>query len=128
MPHFILEYTDNLKLEAKIPDLLLKVNNTLLKYPEIIPIGGLRSRAVELKDYVVADGTDDDAFVHAILKLGSGRTEEQKKALGGAVFKVIKDHFEEVFNKRYLALSLEIYEFTNPTYKHNNIHNRYKKS
>jgi len=127
MPHLYIEYTDNLKEEANIPVLLEKVNNKLLSHSDIIPIGGLRSRAIELKDYRVADGSEDDAFVHATLKLGGGRSEEAKKALCEDLFQAIKDHFAESYEKRYLALSLELFEFTSPTYKQNNIHTRYKK-
>lgn len=127
MPHLIIEYTTNLKEEADIPALLKKVNDSLLSHSDIIPIGGLRTRAIELVDYCVADGTEDDAFVHATLKLGSGRTEEDKKVLCDDLFLTIKDHFADIYKKRYLALSLELHELTNPTYKHNNIHTRYKK-
>ncbi|GIO20427.1 5-carboxymethyl-2-hydroxymuconate isomerase [Oceanobacillus oncorhynchi subsp. incaldanensis] len=127
MPHLIIEYTTNLKKETDIPALLKKVNDSLLSHSDIIPIGGLRTRAIELVDYCVADGTEDDAFVHATLKLGSGRTEEDKKALCDDLFLTIKDHFADIYKKRYLALSLELHELTNPTYKHNNIHSRYKK-
>lgn len=69
MPHFIIEYTDNIKDEIQIDGLLRKVNDVLISYPSIFPIGGIRSRAIELKHYRVADGTEDDAFVHAILKI-----------------------------------------------------------
>lgn len=69
MPHIIIEYTDNIKDEIQIDGLLRKVNDVLISYPSIFPIGGIRSRAIELKHYRVADGTEDDAFVHAILKL-----------------------------------------------------------
>lgn len=127
MPHLIIEYTDNLKEEANIPLLLKSVNESLLSHLSIIPIGGLRSRAVELKDYLVADGSEDDAFVHVILKLGGGRTEEDKKKVCDDLFDTIKDHFKEIYETRYFALSMELLEFTNPTYKLNNIHKRYKK-
>ncbi|MCU9602070.1 5-carboxymethyl-2-hydroxymuconate Delta-isomerase [Pallidibacillus thermolactis] len=126
MPHFILEYTDNIKEEGKIQELLKKVNDVLLSFPEIIPIGGLRSRAIELNHYVVADGSHDDAFVHATLKLGKGRSEEDIKKISDAVFNQIQEHFQVLYNKRYLALSMEVYEFQKATYKLNNIHNRYK--
>ncbi|MCU9593413.1 5-carboxymethyl-2-hydroxymuconate Delta-isomerase [Caldibacillus thermolactis] len=126
MPHFILEYTDNIKEEGKIQELLKKVNDVLLSFPEIIPIGGLRSRAIELNHYVVADGSHNDAFVHATLKLGKGRSEEDIKKISDAVFNQIQEHFQVLYNKRYLALSMEVYEFQKATYKLNNIHNRYK--
>lgn len=126
MPHLTFEYTDNIKDESDIPSLLKKANDTLLQHQDVIPIGGLRTRAIELKDYRVADGSEDDAFVHVILKLGSGRTEQDIKRVCDDLFKTVKDHFAGIFEKRYLALSLEIHEFTRPTYKQNNIHLRYK--
>lgn len=127
MPHLTFEYTDNIKKDADIPTLLKTANETLLQHRDIIPIGGLRTRAIELKDYCVADGTEDDAFVHAILKLGKGRTEEDIKKICDDLFEMMKEHFADLFARRYLALSLEVYEFTRPTYKQNNIHLRYKK-
>ncbi|TCZ77748.1 5-carboxymethyl-2-hydroxymuconate Delta-isomerase [Paenibacillus albiflavus] len=128
MPHIIIEYTDNIKAEANIPALLEKMNNVLIARNDTFPIGGIRSRAIELHDYRVADGAEDDAFVHTILKIGSGRSEEIKKATCDEMFEVIKEHFADLFNKRYLALSMEIVEFSEGgSYKHNNIHSRYKK-
>src|SRR5690554_5202860 len=120
MPHLTFEYTDNIKKEANIPSLLQKANRTLLQHKEIIPIGGLRTRAIELKDYCVADGSEDDAFVHITLKLGSGRTEEAIKMISDDLFNMVEDHFATLFETRYLALSMEVYEFTRPTIKKNN--------
>ncbi|GLY09513.1 5-carboxymethyl-2-hydroxymuconate Delta-isomerase [Bacillus badius] len=129
MPHFIIEYTDNIKAEAEIPALLKKVNQLLISYDGTFPIGGIRSRAIELHDYVIADGTEDDAFVHAVLKIGAGRPESVKKMVCDELFQVMKDHFADLFANRYLALSMELIEFSEAgTYKHNNIHARYKKT
>ncbi|MGE7947425.1 5-carboxymethyl-2-hydroxymuconate Delta-isomerase [Lysinibacillus sp. NPDC093688] len=128
MPHFIVEYTDNIKEEADIPKLLKKVNDVLISRSNLFPTGGIRSRAVELQDYRVADGAEDDAFVHAILKIGAGRSAENKKETCDELFEVIKDHFTDLFTRRYLALSMELIEFSEEgTYKHNNIHKRFKK-
>lgn len=127
MPHVIIEYTDNLREDGNIPRMLQSVNDALLAHDDVIPIGGLRTRAIELKDYVVADGTEDDAFVHVTLKLGGGRSEEAIKRIGDALFEAVQNHFKNIYEKRYLALSMEIVEFTRPTYKQNNIHLRYKK-
>lgn len=128
MPHIIVEYTDNLKTDGHIPELLQKINDVLISRSDIFPIGGIRSRAIELHDYRVADGTGDDAFVHVALKIGAGRKEEDKQAVCEALFDVIKAHFADLFAKRYLALSMELIEFNEGgTYKLNNIHGRYKK-
>ena len=128
MPHFIVEYTDNIKDEANIPELLEKMNSVLISHNNLFPIGGIRSRAHELHDYRVADGTEDDAFVHAMFKIGAGRSEEDKKMVCDELFDTMKAHFADLFDKRYLALSMELVEFSHSTYKYNNIHTRYKTS
>lgn len=79
MPHIVVEYTANIRDDARIPALLRTINATLIAQGGVFPTGGIRSRAIELQDYCVADGTEDDAFVHVTLKIGSGRTDEQKR-------------------------------------------------
>lgn len=128
LPHIIVEYTDNIKNKARIPELLEKINGVLISKSPLFPIGGIRSRAIELHDYRVADGKEDDAFVHITLKIGAGRSVEDKNAVCDELFEMTKDHFAELFSKRYLALSMELFEFNEAgTYKHNNIHQRFKK-
>ena len=128
MPHFIVEYTDNIKEEANMPELLKKVHDILISRSDVYPIAGIRSRAVELTDYRVADGAEDDAFVHAVLKIASGRSKEVVDATCEEIFVEIKDHFAGLFEKRYLALSMELIEFDAATHKHNNIHKRFSGS
>lgn len=128
MPHVIIEYTDNLTGETDIPTLLEDIHRVLIGHADVFPTGGIRSRAIALHDYRVADGREDDAFVHVTLKIGAGRSEEVKKAVGDELFGVIKAHFAELFARRYLALSMELQEFSEAgTYKHNNIHARFRK-
>ncbi|AOJ65749.1 5-carboxymethyl-2-hydroxymuconate isomerase [Burkholderia ubonensis] len=129
MPHIVVEYTANLRDDARIPALLRTINATLISQGGVFPTGGIRSRAIELQDYCVADGTGDDAFVHVTLKIGAGRSDEVKKAACDALFDAIKSHFAELYAKRYLALSMELTEFSESgTYKLNNIHARYKRA
>lgn len=129
MPHIVVEYTDNLKDDARIPVLLKTINDTLIAQGGVFPTGGIRSRAIELCDYRVADGVEDDAFVHVTLKIGAGRSDAAKKAACDALFDAIKAHFAELYARRYLALSMELTEFSEDgSYKHNNIHARYKRA
>jgi 5-carboxymethyl-2-hydroxymuconate isomerase len=129
MPHFILEYTDNITAEARIPDLLRKVNAILMAQDGVFPAGGIRARAIELKDYCIADGAADYAFVHAHLKIGAGRTPEVKKKVCDELFAMMDSHFAELFSRRYLALSLELSEISEGgAYRHNNLHSRFQKA
>lgn len=129
MPHLIYEYTDNLLPDADIAALLRKSNQVLIDQRGVFPTGAIRSRAVRLAEYCVADGTADDAFVHGVLKIGAGRSDEAKKKAGDDLFKMICEHFAPIFARRSLALSLEIVEFSEAgTWKQNNIHARYRQT
>jgi 5-carboxymethyl-2-hydroxymuconate isomerase len=128
MPHFTVEFTANLETEGDIPGLLEKVNDTLIAQGGVFPIGGIRSRAIRLDHYRMADGKADYAFVHARLQIGAGRDAATKQRVGDRLFEVIKSHFAALYEKRYLALSMELNEFSEAgTWKHNNVHARFKR-
>lgn len=127
MAHFIVEYTHNIAADARIPALLRKANETLIAQDGVFPIGGVRSRAIELENWCMADGADDYAFVHGTLKMGAGRDPAVRKRTGDALFEMMKTHFADLYARRYLALSMEIYEFDEAgTWKHNNVHARFR--
>lgn len=127
MPHVTVEYTDNIAAEADVDTLLLKLNRSMAERPAMFPVGGIRSRAIRLEHYCVADGLPDGAFVHVIAKIAPGRPEDALKDAFDALFEVVKAHFAALYELRPLALSLEVHEFPRPTYKHNNIHSLYKR-
>src|SRR5690349_18142800 len=93
VPHFIVEYTDNIKEDADIPGLLRKLHTTMLAQDGVFPLGGIRLRAHELKHYFVADGSPENAFVHAVLKIGQGRSPEVKAKVCQELFATMKAHF-----------------------------------
>jgi 5-carboxymethyl-2-hydroxymuconate isomerase len=94
----------------------------------VFPPGGVRVRAIACEEYCIADGTAGDAgFVHAILKIGAGRSDAAKQAACSGLFDIMKAHFAGQFAAQGLALSLELNEFSEAgTLKHNNLHARFK--
>lgn len=127
MPHFYAECTHNIREEARLPELFAKVNQTLAE-TGVFPIGGIRSRAIWLDTWQVADGKQDYAFVHMTLKIGHGRTLEVRKQVGERLFEMIKAHFSDLMDQRYLALSFDMEEIDpNLSFKQNNIHALFKK-
>jgi len=133
MSHMTLEYSANLRAGGRLGELCrtlaqfmtaLRVDGAAVFAP-----GGVRVRAIPCEDYCIADGTASDAgFVHAILKIGAGRSDAAKAAACNGLFDIMKAHFAEQFAKQGLALSLELSEFSEAgTLKHNNLHVRFKK-
>lgn len=128
MPHFIMEYSANVKEDVDIPALLRKVNQTLLAQNGVFPIGGIRSRAIELVDYCIADGDPQHAFVHVTLKIGAGRTAQAKAKVCEDLFALLKSHLFLEHKPRPLSLSLELYEFNEEsTYRYNTLHAHFRK-
>lgn len=125
MPHFYAECTENIRQQADLPGLFARVNRALAD-SGIFPLGGIRSRAIWLDTWQMADGEQDYAFVHMTLKIGSGRSLESRQQVGEMLFGIIKSHFATLMDSRYLALSFEITEL-HPTlnYKQNNVHARF---
>lgn len=122
MPHFIVEYSANLEEEINFDDLFKKVHETLGQ-SGVFPLGGIRSRAIRMDHYRIADGQYDYAFVHMLLKVGSGRSLEIRKEETDKLFTMIEGFFEPIHEKRLLAITFEMQEI-DPilTYKKNNIH------
>ncbi|MDR2227577.1 5-carboxymethyl-2-hydroxymuconate Delta-isomerase [Providencia vermicola] len=126
MPHFYAECTENIREEAKLPELFAKVNEALAG-TGIFPLGGIRSRAIWLDTWQMADGKHDYAFVHMTLKIGAGRSLEDRQKTGEMLFDLIKAHFADLTAKRLLALSFTMEEL-DPVlnYKQNNVHALFK--
>ncbi|WP_340621331.1 5-carboxymethyl-2-hydroxymuconate Delta-isomerase [Xenorhabdus siamensis] len=126
MPHFYAECTENIRKEANLPELFAKVNQSLAD-SGIFPLGGIRSRAIWLDTWQMADGKQDYAFVHMTLKIGAGRSLEDRQKVGERLFSLIKTHFADLMAQRYLGLSFTIEEL-DPilNYKSNNVHKLFK--
>ena len=133
MSHMTLEYSANLRSVGRFGELCRQLAQymTALRVDgaAVYPPGGVRVRAIACEDYCIADGTLSDAgFVHAVLKIGAGRSDAAKKAVREGLFEIMKVHFADQFARQGLALSLELNEFSEAgTLKHNNLHARLKR-
>jgi len=134
MSHMTLEYSSNLRAAGRFDELCRKLAQFMtaleVEGKPIFPAGGVRVRAIPCEEYCIADGSLADAgFVHAILKIGAGRSEAAKSATKAGLFDIMKAHFADHYQKHGLALSLEFVEFSESgTLKHNNLHSRLRKA
>jgi 5-carboxymethyl-2-hydroxymuconate isomerase len=132
MSHLTLEYSSNLRTGGQIGELCRKLAQfmTALRVADaaVFPPGGVRVRAIPCEDFCIADGSQPDAgFVHAVLKIGAGRSEATKQITRDGLFDIMKLHFAQQFASHGMALSLELNEFSESgTLKHNNLHARFK--
>jgi len=121
MPHQIIEYSANLEQRMDIQALVDGLHDAAAAI-DGLPLGGLRTRAARRGHYQVADQHPDNAFVHVVLKLGHGRTPEQKKAYGEALFAALCRLLEPVSSTSPLAISFEVQEIHRElTWKKNNL-------
>lgn len=121
MPHQIIEYSANLDERLDIQALVDGMHKAAMDV-EGLPLGGLRTRAARRDVYQVADRHPDNAFVHVILKLGHGRSEEKRREFGEALFGALCELLAPVSSSSPLAISFEITEIhPTLTWKKNNL-------
>lgn len=128
MAHATVEWTDNLAGEFDLRGLLALIAGDMRDRADgVFPVGGIRVRGIELRDYVIADGSDPrDAFIDIQVKMGAGRSAEFRKRYFDALFGRIREHLGDLFDRRPLALSLYVEEAEG--WKHNSIHQRLEKT
>jgi 5-oxopent-3-ene-1,2,5-tricarboxylate decarboxylase/2-hydroxyhepta-2,4-diene-1,7-dioate isomerase len=77
---------------------------------EALPIAGVRTRAVRHDHYEIADGHPDNAFIYVVLRIMKGRSLAVRKQAGETLFNALKAEISAIYDRRPIALSLEIQE------------------
>lgn len=130
MAHAIIEWTDNLEADGfEIRPLLELIAHEMRESADgVFPWGGIRVRGLRLTDYVIADDSGKDAFINITVKMGAGRSAAFKQAFFSALFDRVKAHLANLFDQRFLALSLYVEEADEAgSFKQNNLHKRFRK-
>lgn len=109
MPHIILEYSANLEGRLDIGQ-LCRVALDAAARTGVLELPATRVRAIRCDHYAIADGHAGNAFVDASIRMGRGRTEEQKAATGKAIYDAMRAFCEPLYATPYFALSLELRE------------------
>lgn len=121
MAHLILEYSANLDSNELNLDALFDNLHQATVNTGLFPIAGLRSRAHRCEHYRVADGSSHFGFVHLEFKLGSGRSEQEKKEVAATLIKVLTDHLQAIYDRQGLAISFEMSELPEIKANKNNL-------
>ncbi|MFJ6322917.1 MULTISPECIES: 5-carboxymethyl-2-hydroxymuconate Delta-isomerase [unclassified Rhizobium] len=124
MPHLAIEYSANLEGRADIDALCERLLKTVLE-TGLFEIGAVRVRAFRADHYAIADKLPENAFVDLNFRIGKGRTAEEKKHTGEAIFAAATEVLSPLFATPHFALSLEIREIdAELSWKKNAIHPR----
>jgi len=92
-------------------------------------IGAVRVRGVRCDVYTVADDLPQNAFIDLSLRLGEGRSQDDKKSIGDAIFTAMEGHLDALLQQPHFALSFEIREINaSLSWKRNAIHPRLRTS
>lgn len=122
MPHFVVDYSDNLHELLDFQPLFKALHDYVVS-TGAFPIGGVRSRAIRCYDYRVADGREDFGYLNLSLKIGHGRDMELKKEVAKNVFDILCEWMKPITDEHYVQISFEMTEL-DPVLKYNknNIH------
>jgi 5-carboxymethyl-2-hydroxymuconate isomerase len=124
MPHLVILYTPQLDADADMDALCRGLADTMRSVKDeagkaVFPVGGIRVLAYPAAHSAVADGgtagraaggTGDYAFVYLNLRIGRGRSEAVKKAVGDALTDATRSHFAPLLATRAIGLTLQIDE------------------
>lgn len=110
MPHIWVEYSANIEQELDVPVLLKTVQDALIDDGSIFPFAGARTRGVRVDDYLIVDGHLDNSFVHVLIRIARGRSEEDRKKAGERVFASLKSYLADMMAARPLGVSVQMDE------------------
>lgn len=110
MAHFVLEYSDNLDQNNESIQELFAALHQSAKETGLFPLKGIRSRAYCCNQYRMADGNAEHGFCHLEVKLGTGRTLEERQSAAEGFFEILCSHFDIQMKQQGLALSFEMKE------------------
>ncbi|MGO3739987.1 MAG: 5-carboxymethyl-2-hydroxymuconate Delta-isomerase [Marinomonas foliarum] len=108
MPHCIVEYSQNLEQEVPPADLLEAVKEACIT-STLFSVEDIKLRSFPYKSFLTAGR--EDAFVHVILRVLSGRTVEQRKQLSHLVLEALTQ-----FSLKDVSFSVEVCEMESDTY------------
>ena len=107
MPHFSIEYSENLEGLIDIKEFcnILRLAGIETK---IFPLKGIRVRAVKCIHYSIADNNPNNGFIDISVRLREGRDIEIRKKATSHIFSAAKIFLQPILDNHTFALSMEM--------------------
>jgi 5-carboxymethyl-2-hydroxymuconate isomerase len=115
MPHFVLEYSDNIPGEVDFKEFFKRLH-TLLVDVGPFKLSDIKSRAIRHQEFYVADGQESNAFVHLTLSIFKGRDLGIRQAVGEKLLAFLREEFARSLQKLNCSYTVEIREMDKETY------------
>lgn len=124
MPHLTMEYSANLDGSVDFDGLCKALLKALLD-SGLVERGAPRVRAIRCDAYAIADDLEANSFIDMSLRLGTGRSAQEKRTLGEAIVAATRPLLATQFEHPHFALSLEVREIDpDLSWKLNTMHAR----
>jgi 5-carboxymethyl-2-hydroxymuconate isomerase len=120
MPHIIVEYSANLEGSLDVQALCNDLHQVVID-SGVADIAAIRTRAKKRDVYRIADGDPKNAFVHVVMRLRIGRSEDVRGKLADALLAATDRNLLRAQATHAIAISVEMEEIDNVTARKNAI-------
>jgi 5-carboxymethyl-2-hydroxymuconate isomerase len=114
MPHLIIQHSANLS-PLPLAELLPALNASVTASPEIADETDLQTRVLPVDAFRIGNQGEQRAFVHAQLRLLSGRTPEAKRDLSERIAVVLRQYLPRPPGMR-VQLAVEVVDMDRGSY------------
>lgn len=115
MPHILIEYTPNLG-NLPFDAMLQAVTRNLAQSPEVGNEADLKARVLRPQAFRVGLDNGRRGFVHATVRILSGRTPEAKRDFAQRVASGLLDHMPAFGSEMDVHLSVEVVDMDRESY------------
>jgi 5-carboxymethyl-2-hydroxymuconate isomerase len=134
MPHLVILYTPDIDRKTDVSALCRTLADEMLVIldetgKQVFPTGGTRVLAYPAAHYAVADGKGDYGFMYLNVRMGTGRSDAVKQAVGDRLLARVKEHFAPIFEQELIGITLQVDESPGQVYdgKHSMLHPLFNK-
>lgn len=107
MPHIQIDYSPNLEARLDIAGLCVVLRDAAVA-SGVLPLAGIRVRAIRVDHVVIADGNPDHAFLDIAVRLRGGRSDEAKAKATEIIFAAAEAYCAGVMATSSFMLSMEM--------------------
>lgn len=107
MPHIVVEYSANLENHIDVGELLTSIHAAAASHA-LVPLAGLRTRAMKREQYLVANCDPRNLFVAVIARFNGDRGQEPLLEIRDLLMSACSDSLSQIREEQPLALSVEV--------------------